>query len=72
MPGEGCRDKDGNSAEVKIDGSVSHGQRSAADLHHAFGVRGVPGQSTIDSTHPGAKRHAHFGGFYTDKYAEQR
>lgn len=34
-------------------------------------MRGVPEQPTVDSLHPGAERHSHFPGFYTDQYSEQ-
>jgi hypothetical protein len=60
VPREGYRDKDGNGAEVKIDGSVSHAQRNAGDLHHALGMRDNPEQPTVGSFHPGAERHFDF------------
>jgi hypothetical protein len=62
----------GNGAEVKIDGSVSHAQRNAGDLHRALGMRDDPEQPTVGSPHPGAERHSHFRGFHTEQNSEQR
>lgn len=71
MPREGYRDKDGNRAEVKIDGLVSHAQRNAGDLHHTLGMRDGPDQHTVGSFHPGAERHSQFRGFHTNQHSEQ-
>ena len=70
MPPEDHRDKDGNGAEAKIDGLVSHAQRSAGDRHRALGVRADSEQPTVDSSHPG-EHHTQFRGYFTDPYPEQ-